>query len=126
MCAGSNTRTRKSSGASPLLLGLLFILQSVCVMAEEDPINRDCDLIVDKDYLVSLCKKLQSEFKRDSISLDDMSVSIYRRGNFVVVSFTPKSPSDASDVLIHRGYEDFYFVKSEDGGYRFIKRLHGQ
>ena len=83
----------------------------------------DEDLMRDKDYLISLAKKIESESKIGRRDLDNMDVKIYTIHGYVVLYFSPKqTPGN----LVRGGDVTYYFTKKEGGGYQFVKCVLGQ
>ncbi len=69
-------------------LGLMF---SITIAHAQNEI-----LMADKDYLISVCKKLEDENKINNkigpwYDLDNLDVNIYTKNNYIVVDFVPKS-----------------------------------
>ena len=84
--------------------------------------------LADKDYLISLCKKIENRNKMENkigpwYDLDNMDVQIYRKNNYIVAHFLPKQ---TPGVVRLGGDIAYYFVKKENGDYQFISALLGQ
>ncbi len=93
-------------------LAAQFVFLIAMVRAEDE------NLIRDKDYLISLAKKIESETKIGRRDLDNMDVEIYTIHGYVVLRFSPKqTPGN----LVRGGGLAYYFVKKEGGGYEYAK-----
>ena len=69
------------------LMAFLFALQFMFLITMCHA--EDKNLIADKDYLISLSKKIQNENKMN-LDLDNMGVKIYREDDYIVVHFFHK------------------------------------
>ncbi len=98
-----------------LLAGQFMFLIGI-VNAEDE------NLIRDREYLISLAKKIESENKIDRRDLDNMDVDIYRKNTYIVVHFSPKQTPGS----IMKGRDIAYYFIKKGADYQFIKALLGQ
>ena len=73
--------------------------------------------MADKDYLISVCKKLEDENKINNkigpwYDLDNMDVNIYTKKNYIVVDFVPKNER-VPGIISKGGGIAYYFTKTE-------------
>ena len=120
----------KLSGVQNLKCGRLIALLSVFgFMFLRIMIDAEHGVfIVDRDFVMSLCKKIQNRNKMENklvpwYKLDNMNVRIYRENSYIVVHFFPK---ETPGIFRTGGDIAYYFVKKEGRDCQYIKALLGQ